>query len=117
MIECTICPILWNNIKKYLTDTTKIFSKDFVKQNYHKHLGYSLVLTFFSMWLLLSYAHLAETGMPFQLFIGGFGAYAVNFVREWYYGIKYGAPWDFTDLNMGSYGGIIGALLAVLFTI
>jgi hypothetical protein len=117
MIECTICTILWNNIKKYLTDTTKIFSKDFVKQNYHKHLGYSLVLTFFSMWLLLSYAHLAETGMPFQLFIGGFGAYAVNFVREWYYGIKYGAPWDFTDLNMGSYGGIIGALLAVLFTI
>ncbi len=117
MIECSICPILWNNIKKYLTDTTKIFSKDFVKQNYHKHLGYSLVLTFFAMWFLLTHAHLADTGMPFQLFVGGFGAYGVNFVREWYYGIKYGAPWDFTDLNMGSYGGIIGALLAVLFTI
>jgi hypothetical protein len=117
MIECTICPILWNNIKKYLTDTTKIFSKDFVKQNYHKHLGYSLVLTFFAMWFLLAHANLADTGMPFQLFVGGFGAYGVNFVREWYYGIKYGAPWDFTDLNMGSYGGIIGALLAVLFTI
>ena len=117
MIECTICPILWNNIKKYLTDTTKIFSKDFVKQNYHKHLGYSLVLTFFAMWFLLAYANLADTGMPFQLFVGGFGAYGVNFVREWYYGIKYGAPWDFTDLNMGSYGGIIGALLAILFTI
>ena len=116
-MECPICPILWSNIKKYLTDTTKIFSKDFVKQNYHKHLGYSLVLTFFSMWFLLTYAHLADTGMPFQLFVGGFGAYGVNFVREWYYGIKYGAPWDFTDLNMGSYGGIIGALLAVLFTI
>lgn len=117
MIECTICPILWNNIKKYLTDTTKIFSKDFVKQNYHKHLGYSLVLTFFSMWFLLAHAHLADTGMPFQLFVGGFGAYGANFVREWYYSKKYGAPWDFTDLNMGSYGGILGALLAVLFTI
>ena len=117
MIECTICPILWNNIKKYLTDTTKIFGKDFVKQNYHKHLGYSLVLTFFSMWFLLLHAHLADTGIPFQLFIGGFGAYCVNFAREWYYGIKYKAPFDFTDLNMGSYGGIIGALLAVLFTI
>jgi hypothetical protein len=117
MIECSICPILWNNIKKYLTDTTKIFSKDFVKQNYHKHLLYSLVLTFFAMWFLLAHANLADTGMPFQLFVGGFGAYGANFVREWYYGIKYGAPWDFTDLNMGSYGGIIGALLAVLFTI
>jgi hypothetical protein len=117
MIECPICPILLNNIKKYLTDTTKIFGKDFVKQNYHKHLGYSLVLTFFAMWFLLAHAHLADTGMAFQLFVGGFGAYCVNFVREWYYSKYHNAPWDFTDLNMGSYGGIIGALLAVLFTI
>jgi hypothetical protein len=116
-MECPICPILWNNIKKYLTDTTKIFNKAFIKENYYKHLLYSLVLTFFAMWFLLLHADLADTGMPFQLFVGGFGAYGVNFVREWYYGIKYKAPFDFTDLNMGSYGGILGALLAVLFTI
>ena len=69
------------------------------------------------MWFLLLHAHLADTGMPFQLFVGGFGAYGVNFVREWYYAKYHEAPWDPTDLNMGSYGGIIGALLVVLFTI
>jgi hypothetical protein len=116
-MECTICPILWNNIKKYLTDTTKIFTKDFIKQNYHKHLLYSLVLTFFSMWFLLAHVDLADTGILFQLFVGGFGAWVVNFVRERYYTKKYNAPFDFTDINMGSYGGIIGALLVVLFTI
>lgn len=114
MIECTICPILWNNLKNYLTDTTKIFGKDFVKQNYHKHLFYSLVLTIPSIIFLMHYANLADTGLLFQTFVGGFGAYGVNFVREWYYGIKYKAPWDWTDLNMGSYGGIIGALVGVL---
>ena len=114
MIECTICPILWNNIKKYLTDTTKIFGKDFVKQNYHKHLCYSLVLTIPSIIFFMYCADLADTGLLFQTFVGGFGAYFVNGVREWYYGKKYNAPWDWTDLNMGSYGGIIGVLVAVL---
>jgi hypothetical protein len=114
MIKCTICPILWDNIKKYLTDTTKIFGKDFVKQNYHKHIGYSFVLTIPTIMFLMYYAHLADTGLFFQTSVGGFGAYGVNFVREWYYGIKYKAPFDFTDLNMGSYGGILGALVSVL---
>lgn len=117
MIECPICPVIWGNIKKYLTDTTKTFTKDFITQNYYKHLLYSLVLTFFSMWLLLLHADLANTGMPFQLFVGGFGAYIVNWLRERHYAKKYNAPFDYTDINFGSYGGILGALLAVLFTI
>lgn len=116
-MECPICPVIWNNIKKYIFDIRKFISKDFIKQNYYKHFLYSLVLTFFSMWFLLPHADLVDTGLAFQLFIGGFGAYGVNFAREWYYTNKYNAPFDFTDLNFGSYGGIIGALLAVLFTI
>ncbi len=56
---------------------------------------------------------LADTGLFFQSFIGGFGAGCVNFVREWYYGKYYGAPFDGTDINMGSYGGWLGALVAV----
>jgi len=113
-IECTICPIIKQNIINYVLDIKKIFTPDFVKQNYHKHFGYSIVLTFFSIWLLFLYAHLGDTGVFFQLFIGGFGAYGVNWIREWYYGYRYNAPWDDTDPNMGSYGGIIGALLAIL---
>lgn len=116
-MECLICPVIWENIKKYLTDTTKFFTKDFITQQYHKHFLYSLVLTFFSVWFLLLNADLADTGIFFQLFVGGFGAWVVNFLRERYYTKKYNAPFDFTDINFGSYGGIIGALLAVLLTV
>jgi hypothetical protein len=66
------------------------------------------------MAFLMNYAHLADTGAAFQLFVGGFGAYAVNFAREWYYGIRYKAPWSSIDLNFGSYGGILGALIYIL---
>ena len=113
-IECTICPILRDNIVRYVTNTKKIFTPDFIKQNYHKHVGYSLVLTFFAIWFLFAYAQLGDTGNLFPIFLGGFGAYAVNFLREWYYGKFHDAPWDNTDLDMGSYGGIIGAILYLL---
>lgn len=113
-MECTICPDIWKNFKNYVLDTKKIFSSEFIPKNYHKHLGYSLLLTIPSFLILMFYFHLADTGLFFQTFIGGFGAYFVNWIREWYYGKTYGAPWDQTDVNMGSYGGILGALIAVL---
>jgi hypothetical protein len=109
--ECTICPIIKQNIINYISDTKKVFAPGFVKQNYHKHLGYSVVLTFFAIWFLFEFAHLQDTGIFFQLFLGGFGAYGVNWVREWFYGKFYGAPWDDTDVNMGSYGGIVGTAI------
>jgi hypothetical protein len=113
-IECPICPIIKQNIINYISDIKKIFTPNFVKQNYHKHLGYSAVFTFFAIWFLFQFAHLQDTGILFPLFIGGFGAYCVNWVREWYYGKKYDAPWDDTDPNMGSYGGIIGTAIFLL---
>ena len=112
--ECSICPILKDNIVRYITNTKKIFTPDFVKQNYHTHFGYSLVLTFFAIWFLFDFAHLRDTGNFVPIFVGGFGAYGANFLREWYYGKFYGAPWDNIDLDMGSYGGILGAILYLL---
>lgn len=113
-MKCTICPIIFQGVKKYIIDTKKIFTPDFIKQNYHKHLGYSAVLTFFAIWFLFQFAHLQDTGILFQLFIGGFGAYAVNWLREGYYEDKYNAPFDQTDVNMGSYGGIVGTIIFLL---
>jgi hypothetical protein len=112
--EVIIFPVLWKSITNYILDIKKIFTPNFIKQNYHKHLGYSLVLTFFSIWLLFTYAHLGETGNFLPIFLGGFGAYAINGLREGYYQHKYQAPFDQTDVNMGSYGGILGAILALL---
>lgn len=113
-IECPICPVIKENILKYVTDTKKIFTSEFVQQNYHKHLGYSLVLTFFAIWLLFVNAHLGDTGILFPIFVGGFGAYVVNWVRERYYAKKYNAPWDQVDVHMGSYGGVLGAVVFLL---
>lgn len=112
--ECSICPILRDNIVRYVTNTKKIFTPDFIKENYYKHLGYSAVLTFFAIWFLFDFAYLGTTGNFFPIFIGGFGAYCVNYIREWYYGKYYGAPWDGVDLDMGSYGGIIGTIIFLL---
>ena len=113
-IECPICPVIVQNAKEYVLNTKFFFSPDFVKKRYHKHFGYSLVLTFFSIWFLFKFAYLGDTGYFFPIFIGGFGAFAVNWVREWYYGIKYKAPWDDVDIHMGSYGGIVGTILFLL---
>jgi hypothetical protein len=113
-IECPICPVIVQNVKEYVLNTKFFFSPDFVKKRYHKHFGYSLVLTFFTIWFLFSFAYLGDTGILFPIFVGGFGAFAVNWVREWYYGIKYKAPWDDVDIHMGSYGGIVGTILFLL---
>jgi hypothetical protein len=115
-IEFTIFPIIKKNITNYILDIKKIFTPDFIKQNYHKHVGYSLVLTFFAIWFLFAFAHLGDTGNFFPIFVGGFGAYAVNWLREAYYNYKSKdeIKFDQTDINMGSYGGIIGAILFLI---
>ena len=113
-ITCPICPVIKKNVIGYLTDVKYIFTKDFIPKNYHKHLGYSLVLTIPSILVLIFFFDLDDVGVLFQLFVGGFGAYAVNFLREWYYGKKYNAPWDQVDIHMGSYGGIIGTAVVIL---
>jgi hypothetical protein len=114
-IECPICPIIVQNAKEYVLNTKFFFSPDFVKKRYHKHFGYSVVLTFFSIWFLFKFAYLGDTGNIFPIFVGGFGAFWVNWVREWYYAKYYKAPWDDVDIHMGSYGGIFGTIL-FLFT-
>jgi hypothetical protein len=114
-IECPICPIIVNNVKNYILDIKKIFTPQFETENYYKHLEYSALIAFPWILFLLRFAHLAGTGYIFPIVIGGFSLYAVNFFREWYCGIKYKAPWDWTDLNMGSYGGILGAIFAMIF--
>lgn len=69
-------------------------TKEFIKQNYYKHLLYSLVLTIPSIWFMYEYMHLRDTGFGFTIFVGTFGARAVNWVREWTNGIIYKAPWS-----------------------
>ena len=63
--------------------------------------------------MLILFFDLDDVGVLFQLFVGGFGAYVVNWVREWVRGKLYGIEWDQVDIHMGSYGGILGAAIAL----
>lgn len=115
-IECTICSSLVNNVKNYILDITKIFTPAFETENYYKHLEYSALIAVPWILFLLRFAHLADTGLFFPVFIGGFSLFAVNWIREAYlnYKSKGEIPYDITDVNMGSYGGILGAVIAMV---
>lgn len=114
MIECPICPVVLQHVKEYILDIKEIFTKNFITERYYLHLFLSMFLTIGAVWFLREYAHLDETPYPFQMFIGGFGAYGVNFAREWYYAKK-GAPFSMTDIRMGSYGGVLGTIILLYF--
>jgi len=111
---CPICPSIKDGILRYLTDTHYVLTSKFITNRYYLHLLCSFVLSFFAIWFLIDFAYLGETPIGFQLFVGGFGAYGANYLREWYYGMKCNAPFDWTDINFGSYGGVLGVLLATL---
>jgi hypothetical protein len=114
-MKITIWPMLRDGIIKFFSDMKFFFSKDFIKENYHKHFGYSLVLTIPCLWFMITYMYLGDTPFGFQAFVCGFGARAVNFVREWYYGKKYGAPMSWEDINFGTYGGLLAPIILGAF--
>jgi hypothetical protein len=113
-IECTICSGIKNAVIRYITDTKKIFTPEFKSEAYNLHFFCSIPLAYLSMMLLTKFAHLDDTGIFFHLFIGGFGAYCGNWFKEWLWGKYFESPWDDTDINMGSYGGIVAAMLFIL---
>jgi hypothetical protein len=113
-ITCPICPVIKKNVITYFTDIKFITTPEFITKAYNKHLLWSFVLTIPSMLLLIFFFDLDDVGVPFQLFVGGFGAYSFNFLREWVRRKFYGIEWDQVDIHMGSYGGILGAAITTL---
>jgi hypothetical protein len=114
-LECTVCSMIYDSVKLYVLDLKKFASPEFKTERHNLHFFYSLILTFFSIWFMFLFMNLEGTGILFQIFVGGFGAYGVNFIREWYYGVIYDAPWSSSDINFGSYGGVVGTILFLLF--
>lgn len=112
-MEITIWPMLRDGVIKFFSDMKFFFTKDFIKENYYKHFIYSLILVIPCIWFAYEFMYLKDTPTWFHVFLGGFGARAVNFVREWYYGVKYKAPWSWEDINFGTYGGILGTIIVI----
>lgn len=111
MIECTICSEIKKLPKVFWEDMKKFGSPDFKKERWNLHFGYSSVISFFTMWFMNAFMYLNDTPLLFNLFVGWFSLFGINFVREWIMGIKYKAPFDMRDVRMGAYGGLVGALI------
>jgi hypothetical protein len=112
---CRICPIIRDKIKKYFTDIKKFNSKDYKLKNYNKHFNYSFIIMFVIILLFLNYDVLFHGNIIENTLLSGLLAYFMNYIREWYYRKK--AEFDYTDLNFGSYGGLLAGLLATLIYI
>jgi len=104
----------------FITSTKYFFKKEFTTELYYKHFSYSLVLTLPCIAFLMIFAHLKDTPLLFQCFIGGGGAFTVNWVRELIKednakkeGWKY--PFDYVDVYFGTYGGIVAAIIIHYF--
>lgn len=113
-IEFTIFPVIKRSIVNYISDVKKFFTPEFKQEAYYLHFICSIVLTYLSMVLLFKYCDLEGTGIFFNLFVGGFGAYSANWFKEWVWAKFYNSNWDNTDIHMGSYGGIVAAILFLL---
>lgn len=106
-ITCPACKNVLKGLLKYITDTKYIFKKDFIKENYYKHLGYTFLIFLPIAFIFSFYLGILETPILYQSFIYGFLGWILNFFRENYKYKKYEAPFSFTDINMGSYGGVL----------
>jgi hypothetical protein len=112
-MKCTICSeikkyprILWEDIKRF-------GSPDFKKERWDMHFGYSLIISIALMIFMTLFMYLGDTPIAFQLFLGWFGLLIVNFLRELYMEEKYKAPFDWRDVRMGGYGGLVGSAIFI----
>lgn len=107
---------LLNILKAPFVNFFNIFNKDFYKERRDLHFAFSfaIVLLFLVIGDIVKELQIDQLPFWFILLLGWILAYGINFVREWYYGKFHGAPWDNTDLDMGSYGGILGASLFLI---
>lgn len=97
----------------FITDLRFFFHKDFFKENYYLHFILSVLISFGIVLFAREYMYLVDTALWFQLFIGGFAAFFINGVREIVVETRE-VPFSWTDINFGTYGGIVGAFLVTL---
>lgn len=93
-----------------------IFNKDFFKERRDLHFAFSFaILTlFFSLGNVIKELQIDQLPFWFIMILGWFGAYGINFAREWYYAAKGVAKWDWFDIYAGCYGGLLGAILYLI---
>lgn len=83
--------------------------KNFLKQNYDRHLIYSFIILFFALFRL----DLKDAESWFVVFLGAFLACFINLAREMYYSKFHEAPFDYKDIFLGTIGGILAGIIHI----
>jgi len=115
-IEVLLPEGIKNFPKNFILDIKGIFSKNFIKERWHLHAILSTVISIGTLLLLRTVTNLEDTPLLFQSFvIGGGISFAANFAREFYYELKYGAFFDWRDIRVGTYFGILSTTILLTF--
>lgn len=85
--------------------------KNFLKQNYDRHLIYTFVIFFFAMFRM----DLKDVEWFGVLFISTLFAFILNLGREMYYEKFHEAPFDITDCIFGAIGGFLAGITFIMF--
>jgi len=85
--------------------------KNFIKNNYDRHLLYTFIIFFFSLFRM----NLKDAEWFGVLFICGLFGFALNFGREAYYEKFHEAPFDIMDCIYGAIGGLIAGIIFIAF--
>lgn len=100
--------------KDTLQDFKNFFTPKFYKENWHKHFWISTSISLLWILLLLLLTGLGDTPILFRLFLGYGSLVVANGIREAYFNNKYQSFFDWRDIRMGGYGGILGAIIAII---
>lgn len=97
--------IIVYDFKKFLTD-------DYYTDKNDLHFMVSFALTSICMILMLL-LNVINVSL-FIIFIGWFGAFFFNGIREWFLGLTKRAPFDWSDVRFGGYGGLWSGITVYL---
>jgi len=114
-ITCSACIPVLKGIIQYFTDIKYFFKPEFKTERYYLHFFLSLAIALPIIAGLLFMSHLETTPLLYQIFIGAFITYGINWHREnKKMDPEKGVPFSQTDVNFGSYGGAIAPLIIKL---
>lgn len=85
--------------------------KNFIKNNYDRHVLYTFIIFFFSLFRM----DLKNAEWFGVLFISILFAFILNLGREMYYEKFHEAPFDIYDAIYGGLGGAIAGIMFILF--
>jgi len=85
--------------------------RNFIKNNYDRHLLYTFVIFFFALFRM----NLKDAEWFGVLFISTLFAFILNLGREMYYEKFHEAPFDIYDAIYGGLGGLLAGILFLTF--